>query len=103
MRVFMQNAQTTPQNKHFSSLESKLLFQAEVLAISVVAKNLILKKMHNQSIVVMVDSQSAIKTPIKCTATLITMLNFLKSLNPLGKQNRVSIAWIPGHAGVHGN
>ena len=21
----------------------------------------------------------------------------------LGKQNHVSIAWIPGHAGVHGN
>ena len=99
----MQNAQTTPQNKHFSSLESKLLFQAEVLAISVVAKNLLLKKMHNQSIVVMVDSQSAIKTPMKCTATSITVLNFLKSLNPLGKQNRVSIAWIPGHAEVHGN
>ena len=24
-------------------------------------------------------------------------------LNQLGKQNHVSIVWIPGHAGVHGN
>ena len=39
--------------------------------------------MHNQSVVVLVDSQAAIKA--------------------LGKQNHVSIARIPGHAGVHGN
>ena len=32
------------------------LFQAEVLAISEVAKNLLLEKMHNQTIVVLVDS-----------------------------------------------
>ena len=33
------------------------VFQAEVLAISEVAKNLLLEKMHNQSIVVLVDRQ----------------------------------------------
>ena len=33
------------------------VFQAEVLAISKVAKNLLLEKMHNQSIVVLVDRQ----------------------------------------------
>ena len=58
--------------------------------------------MHNQSIVVLVDSQAAIKALIKCTATSITMLNCIRNLNQLGKQNHVSIAWIPGHAGVHG-
>ena len=31
------------------------------------------------------------------------MLNCIRNLNQLGKQNHVSIAWIPGHAGVHGN
>ena len=41
------------------------MFQAEVLAISEVAKNLLLEKMHNQSIVVLVDSQAAIKALIK--------------------------------------
>ena len=52
------------------------------------AKNLLLEKMHNQSIVVPVDSQAAIKALIKFTE---------------GKQNHVSIFWIPGHAGAHGN
>ena len=79
------------------------MFQAEVLAISEVAKNLLLDKMHNQSIVVLVDSQAGIKALIKCTVTSITVLNCIRNLNQLGKQNHVSIAWITGHAGVHGN
>ena len=79
------------------------MFQAEVLAISEVAKNLHLEKMHNQNIVVLVDSQAAIKALIKSTVTSITVLNCIRSLNQLGKQNHLSIAWIPGHAGVHGN
>ena len=79
------------------------MFQAEVLAILEVAKNLLLEKMHNQSIVVLVDSQAAIKSLIKCTVTSIAVFNCIRNLNQLGKQNHVSIAWIPGHAGVRGN
>ena len=59
--------------------------------------------MHNQSIIVLVDSQAAIKSLIKCTLTSIVVLNCIKNQNQLGKQNHVSIAWIPGPAGVHGN
>ena len=47
-------------------------FQVEVLAISEVAKNLLLEKMHNQSIVVLIDSQAAIKAIIKCTVTRVS-------------------------------
>ena len=59
--------------------------------------------MHNQNIVVLVDSQEAIKSLIKCTVKSITELNCITNLNQLGKQNHISIAWIPGHARVHGN
>ena len=79
------------------------VFQAEVLADSGGTKNLLLEKMHNQSIVEVVDSQAAIKALIKCTVTSITEFNCIRNLNQLGKQNHVSIAWIPGHAGVLGN
>ena len=79
------------------------MFQAEVLAILEVAKNLLLQKMRNQSIVVLVDSQAAIKILINCAVTSITVFNCIRNLNHLGKQNHFSIAWIPGHAGVHGN
>ena len=50
------------------------VFQAEVLAISEVAKNLLLEKMHNQNIVLLVDSQAAIKILIKCTVTSVHQL-----------------------------
>ena len=55
-----------PKTSIFSTLEFyNTEFQAEVLAISEVAKNLLLDKMHNQSIVALVDSQAAIKALIK--------------------------------------
>ena len=79
------------------------MFQAEVLAISKVVKNLLSEKMRNQSIAVLLNSQAAIKSLIKCTVSSITVLNCIRNLNQLGKQNHVSIACIPGHTGVHGN
>ena len=60
-------------------------------------------KIHNQSIVVLIDGQAAIKAFIKCTVTSITVLNCMRNLKQLAKQNHVNIAWIPGHEGVHGN
>ena len=51
----------------------------------------------------LVVSQAAIKSPIKCTVTSITVLNCIRKQNQLGKQNHVGIVWLPGHAGVHGN
>ena len=79
------------------------MFQAEVLAISDVARNLLWEKMHDKRFVVLVDSQAAIKALVKCTVTSFTVFNCIRNLNQLGKQNHVSIARIPGHAGVHGN
>ena len=79
------------------------MLQVKVLAISEVAKSLLLEKMHNQRIVVLVKSQAAIRSLMKCTVALITVLNCIRNLNQLSKQNYVSIAWIPGHAGVHSN
>ena len=66
--------------------------QAKVLAISEVAKDLLLEKMPNQRIIVLVDSQAAIKAFIKCSVTSITVLNCDGNLNQLDKQNHVSIA-----------
>ena len=86
-----------------NSIDFQPWFQAEVLAILEVAKNLLWEKMHNQNIVVLFDSQAPIKALIKCSVTSITVLNCMRNLNQFGKQNHVSIAWNPGHAKVHGN
>ena len=80
------------------------VFQAEVLAIfQKWQRTCFWKKMHNQSIVVLADSQAAIRALIKCTVISITVLNCIRNLNQLGKQNHIGIAGIPEHAGVHGN
>ena len=92
-----------PKQEFFHLGIYSTVFQTEVLAISEVAKNLLMEKMHNQTIVALLDSQAAIKSLIKCTVTLITVFNCIRNLNQLDKQNHVSTAWIPGHAGVHGN
>ena len=90
----------SPKQAFFHFEIYSTVFQAEVLAISEMAKNLLWEKMHYKDIVVLVDSQAAIKALIKSTVTSITVLNCIRSLNQLGKQNHVSIAWIPEHAGV---
>ena len=54
--------------------------------------------MHNQSIVELVDSQAAISINYS-----VLLFNCIRNLNQLGKQNHVSIAWIPRHAWAHGN
>ena len=71
------------------------MFQAEVLAISETAKNLLLEKMRNQSIVVLVGSQAAIKALKKCTVASTAVFNCIRIINHLGKQNHFSTAWIP--------
>ena len=100
---FAEHPNNSPKQAFFHLGIYSTVFQAEFLAISEMAKNLLREKMHNQNIVVLVDCQAAIKALIKCTVTSITVLNCIRNLNQLGKQNHVSIAWIPGHAGVHGN
>ena len=100
---YVEHPNNSPKEAFFHLGISSTVFQAEVLAISEMAKNLVWEKMRNQNIVVLVDSQAAIKALIKCTVTSITVLNCIRNLNQLGKQNHVSIAWIPVHAGVHGN
>ena len=79
------------------------VFQAEVFAISQVAKNLCMEEMQNQDIVVLVDSQSAINAIQSNIVKSHTVLNCIENLNELGKLNHISIAWTPAHTGIHGN
>ena len=87
----------SPKQAFFHLGIHSTVFHAELLAISDEAKNLLLEKIHNQSIVVLVGSQAAIKSLIKCTVTSIIGLICIRNLNQLGKQNHDSIAWIPAY------
>ena len=75
------------------------VFHAEVQAFSDVAKDLLLEKMHNRSIVVLVDSQAAIKALKRCTVTSSTVLKWqcIANLCQVGKQNH---SVMPGFLGM---
>ena len=71
----------SPKQAFFHLGIHSAVFQAEVLAILEVSKELLSEKIHNQSIAVQVDSQAAIKALINCTITSITELNCIRNLN----------------------
>ena len=82
MGFYAEYPNKSPKQAFFHLGISSTVFQAEVLPISEVAKNPLLEKMHNQSTVVLVDSQAAIKAPIQCT-TSITMFSCIRNPNQL--------------------
>ena len=49
------------------------------------------------------DSQAALKALDSCRVDSRLVLNCIKTLNRLGRRNRVVLVWVPGHAGVWGN
>ena len=77
--VFYAEYPNNSPNKHFFIWKDTALCfrQKSYLVIPEEAKNLLLEKMHNQSIVVLLYSQAAIKSLIKCSVTLITRLHHL--------------------------
>ena len=91
----------SPKQAFFHLGICSIIFQAKVLAISEVLKNLLLEKMHIQSIAVLVDSQAAIKALIQSTVTSNTVLYCIRNLNQLGKQNRESKT-LPGSLNMQG-
>ena len=79
------------------------VFQAEVFAISMVAEKLFVENMQNKNIIILVDSQAAIKALESSIVTSYTVLKSIKNLNNLGCQNRILVTWVPGHSGIYGN
>ena len=71
---YAQYPNNSPKQRFFPLGIYSTMFQAKVLAFSEVAKNLVLEKLHHQSIAVLVDSQAAIKAPIKYTITTVVIV-----------------------------
>ena len=69
------------------------VFEAEVFAISMVAEKLFAENMQNENIIILVDSQAAIKALESSIMTSYTVLESIKNLNNLGCQNRILVTW----------
>ena len=92
----------TDQN-FFHLWRHSIVFQAEVFAVAEVAKKLIMERSINEKTISLVDSQAAILAIQNNNVKSNTVLTCITHLNMLGKDNHVTIAWTPGHTGIHGN
>jgi ribonuclease HI len=79
------------------------VMQAEVTAIKLCAEMSIEKNLINKDIYIFSDSQAAVMAINKSYIYSLTVKSCVQTLNELGRGNRLTIAWVPGHSGIEGN
>ena len=79
------------------------VFQAETVAVSEAARELLDLEVKNKKILFLVDSQSAIQALGKYITQGSLVKEAKENLNRLSVSNKVTIQWIPGHEGYMGN
>ncbi|XP_074038488.1 uncharacterized protein [Leptinotarsa decemlineata] len=95
---------TKPKTKVSLSLGKKVtIFQAETAAIRHCAEELLRQEFEEKTIAIYSDSQAAIKAISSMQVNSKLVWNCLEKLQELGSQNRLSLAWIPGHTGYKSN
>uniref|UniRef100_A0A0V0GBP9 Putative loa-9 aae n=1 Tax=Triatoma dimidiata TaxID=72491 RepID=A0A0V0GBP9_TRIDM len=79
------------------------IFQAEIHAIGRCVQFNLDRKYRNQEIVILSDSQAAIKALSSHMVSSKIVWECLGTLNDLGRANKVTLFWVPGHVGIEGN
>lgn len=79
------------------------IMQAEILGIKECALMCLNYNIENKNIIILTDSQAAIKAIGNSFVIKSTIKTCIEQLNKLGERNRLTIAWVPGHSKVKGN
>ena len=79
------------------------IYQAEAKAIETAALTLLNHNIMNKKIYIYSDSQAVLKALTKKSIKNEFILNCQRALNELGTSNKLTIIWVPGHAGHEGN
>ncbi|XP_076237869.1 uncharacterized protein LOC143181372 [Calliopsis andreniformis] len=80
------------------------VFQAEVLAIQECAETLTERDVRYRRIAICSDSQAALKALSKPTHKSMSVMECKRKVNNLAdKGNKITLIWVPGHAGIRGN
>lgn len=79
------------------------VFQTEVLAISRCAEEILRNRNSSKNVNIYSDSQAALLALINpdCYSKIVEECK--RNLNKLGDHHKITILWIPGHAGLPGN
>ena len=80
------------------------MFQAEIVAISAAAEDMLDRQLHNSAIDIYSDSQAAIQAIGGLRVTACTVKTCRDTLSKLVSHNNViTLNWVPGHCDVAGN
>ena len=79
------------------------VFQAELFAIKRCAELLMVKELSNKTIRICSDSQAALKALDGPLIESRLVIDTRDVLNHVARDNKVTLTWIPGHSGWHGN
>ena len=80
------------------------VFEAEVYAIDACARRCLARNdLRRKKIAIASDSQAALRAIGSSTFRSRLVLECRRTLNELGKQSRLTLAWVPGHSGISGN
>ncbi|XP_020299230.1 uncharacterized protein LOC109863382, partial [Pseudomyrmex gracilis] len=87
----------------FSLGKLATVFQAKVLAILECTRLLLSRETKTRRINIYTDSKAAIGALAKTTTESLVVWDCMQALNRLGKQNNITLVWVPGHQGIQGN
>ena len=79
------------------------VFQAEIYAICICAMTGLEKGYFNKHILILSDSQAALKALDSNRVSSKLVWECLQSLTSLASRNFVELRWVPGHQGIEGN
>lgn len=93
-----------PRTKYYEPM-GKLcsIFQAEINAIKRCVQINLDRHYRRQDIAILSDSQAAIKALNAYAIRSKLVWECLNDINKLGKYNKVTLYWVPGHVGIPGN
>ncbi|CAL4146741.1 unnamed protein product [Meganyctiphanes norvegica] len=91
------------ENQTISLGRLATVYQAEVIAISNAADIMNKAGITNQTIVILSDSQAALKALAKPLVKQMLVGNCINNLNILSQNNLVKLMWVPGHSDIDGN
>ena len=94
---------TTIHEKAFHIESPSSVFQAEMFGIQEATDFLLSKETKNSIITINSDSQAAIKAIDCLNIKSRTTWKTIENLNKLGKNNQVTVRWIPSHSCYPGN
>ena len=93
-----------PRKHMYASLgKTATIFQAEIYALIMCIMENLRREYTGKRILILLDSMAVIRSVSRCEIRSKLIWDCLGKLNQLGRQNKVTLAWIKGHSGIPGN